>query len=249
MPLGGGPAGAEIARRGSEGIVLHAADRLLVVRLGAPHAVLSWALVNGGRRTAAEVAWAEVRDDELRPPADASALLRARLAAAGIPEAVGLLTSCALAAHVVAERSADGLSARCVATVGLGNALRVGDPPGPAARVGTINLLCQVSAPLSEAALAEALSIAVEARTLAVLEAGVPSGRTGLASTGTGTDCVALAAPERGAGVVRYAGKHTAAGHVIGAAVHEAVARGVAAWLVEHAPERAGPRPGAASLP
>ena len=49
--------------------------RALVVHLGAPHAVLSSALVNGGARRAREVAWLEVRDDELRPPVDAERLV------------------------------------------------------------------------------------------------------------------------------------------------------------------------------
>lgn len=203
----------------------------LVVALGGPHQVLSWAVVGGGRRTASEVVWREVRDDELRPPADPEQLLREGLARIGLPGAVGLLTSRSLDAHVEAERSGGGLRARCVATVGLGNALRAGDPPGPSARIGTINLLCQLSEPLSDGALVEALSIAVEARTLAVIEGAVPSRRSGLAATGTGTDCVVVAVPP-GRGL-RYAGKHTLAGHLIGAAVHDAVARGVAEWQRE----------------
>jgi adenosylcobinamide amidohydrolase len=206
--------------------------RWLVLRFDEPHAVLSWAIVNGGRRTAGAVAWHEVRDAELRPPVDPARLLRERLAAIGLPDAVGLLTSRALERHVVAERSLSGLSARCVATVGLGNALRAGDPPGPAARIGTINVLCQLSVPLEDEALVETLSIAAEARTLAVLEAGVTSRVSGLLATGTGTDCIVVAAPARPAGA-RYAGKHTALGHVAGAAVHEAVSRGARAWLAE----------------
>lgn len=208
--------------------------RTLRVRLGAPHEVLSSAIVNGGRRSAAEVVWLEVRDEELRPPADATRLARDRLAALGAPGAVGLLTSRAVARHVVVERAAGGVAARCVATVGLGNALRAGDPPGPAARVGTINLLCQLSAPLSEEALVEAVAVAAQARTLAVLEAGVASRRSGLPATGTGTDCLVIAAPA-GRDPHPYAGLHTALGHVLGAAVHAAVARGAAEWLAEQA--------------
>lgn len=205
--------------------------RWLVVELGTPHQVLSWAVVGGGRRTATDIVWREVRDDELRPPAIPERLLREGLAALGLPGAVGLLTSRSLDTYVEEERSGGGLRARCVATVGLGNALRAGDPPGPSARIGTINLLCQLSEPLSEGALVEALAIAVEARTLAVLEGAVLSGRSGLAATGTGTDCVVVAAPT-GRGL-RYVGKHTLAGHLIGAAVHDAVARGVAQWKRE----------------
>lgn len=203
--------------------------RWLVVRLPGPHAVLSWAIVNGGRRTASAVAWREVRDGELRPPVDAARFLGDALRDAGLEDAVGLLTSARLDRHAVAERAHGGVAARCTATVGLGNALRVGDPPGPTAGIGTINVLCQLSAPLGEVALVEALSLAAEARTLAVLEAGVPSRVSGALATGTGTDCIVIAAPDCPGGA-RYGGKHTAIGHVVGAAVHAAVARGVAAW-------------------
>ena len=206
--------------------------RWLVVRFPEPHAVLSWAIVNGGLRIATAVAWHEVRDAELRPPVDPARLLRERLAARGLDDAVGLLTSRALDRHIVEVRSVSGVTARCVATVGLGNALRVGDPLGPVARIGTINVVCQMSQPLAEEGLIEALSIAAEARTLAVLEAGVRSRVSAAPATGTGTDCIVVAAPERARGAV-YAGKHTAIGHVVGAAVHAAVARGAAEWLEE----------------
>jgi adenosylcobinamide amidohydrolase len=59
-----------------------------------------------------------------------------------------------------------------------------------------------------------------------VREAGVPSTRTGLPASGTGTDCIVIASP-RAPGGVPYAGKHTAIGHAIGAAVLEATRRGV----------------------
>jgi adenosylcobinamide amidohydrolase len=124
-----------------------------------------------------------------------------------------------------------------VATVGLGNALRVGDPALPAAS-GTINLLCRLSVPLSPTAALEALTIAAEARTVAVREAALPSRRSGRFASGTGTDCIVLAAPVGPAGAA-YAGKHTAIGQVIGAAVGDAVARGIEDWLAD---QRAEPR-------
>jgi adenosylcobinamide amidohydrolase len=116
-------------------------------------------------------------------------------------------------------------SARCIATVGLGNALRAGDPPGRATP-GTINLLCRLNLALSPEAQLEALALAAEARTLAVREASVASTRSGLPASGTGTDCIVIAAPRAGEPAA-YAGKHTAIGHVIGAAVHEATRRGI----------------------
>jgi len=203
--------------------------RWLVVHLPGPHAVLSWAVANGGRRTTDLVAWHEVQNADLQPPVDPARLLEERLSAAGLAGAVGLLTGARLDLHSVTERAWEGVGARCVATVGLTNALRAGDPPRRADKIGTINLLCQVTVPLREEALLEVLSIAAAARTLAILEAGEPSRVSGLPATGTGTDCIVVAAPEASGGA-RYAGMHTALGHVVGAAVYQAVARGAEEW-------------------
>jgi adenosylcobinamide amidohydrolase len=67
-----------------------------------------------------------------------------------------------------------------------------------------------------------------------VLAAGLRSPLSGRPVTGTGTDCVVIAAPA-GVRAERFAGKHTACGSAIGAAVHGAVARGVARWIEESA--------------
>jgi adenosylcobinamide amidohydrolase len=213
------PQRLELARQG----------RWLVTRFATSHHVLSWAIVGGGRRTTRTVAWYQVRERELRPPVDARHFLRQRLAEGALSDAVGLLTSCDLDAYVDVERHHGALAVRCIATVGLGNALRAGDPPGPAARIGTINLLCCISESLTEEALVEGLALAAEARTAEVLEASVVSRLTGRPATGTGTDCIVIAAPAV-AGPVAYVGKHTVLGHLIGAAVGEATRRGVERW-------------------
>jgi adenosylcobinamide amidohydrolase len=218
------PESPDLVRRG----------RWLITRFACPQQVLSWAIVGGGRRTAEVVAWYRVRESELRPPADAREFLRRRLADAAIPDAVALLTSRDLDAHVAVSRHRDPFAVRCIATVGLGNALRAGDPPGPAARIGTINLLCCLSHPVTEEALVEALALAAEARTVAVLEAAVSSRMTGRPATGTGTDCIVVAAPLVGR-PVRYVGKHTALGSLIGAAVGEATRHGVERWRADGA--------------
>jgi adenosylcobinamide amidohydrolase len=205
----------------------------LIARFATPHRLASWAIIGGGLRRAATVAWLRVTDRDLRPPVDERDFLRDRLAARGLAGATGLMTSCDLDRYVDVAATWGDRTARCIVTVGLGNALRAGDPPGSAGhigpRVGTINLLCALDAPLADDALLEALALAAEARALAVREAAVPSQRTGQPSTGTGTDCIVIAVPDAPGGA-RYAGKHTTAGHLIGAAVHDAVARGVTAW-------------------
>lgn len=218
------------------------AARALVVRLGAVHDVVSWALVNGGRCRTDAVVWREVRRGELGPDSDAHRLMRETLIRVGRPEAVGLLTARDVRCFEEERLERGGVRARCVATVGLGNALAAGDPTTPAparAIAGTINVLCAVSVALSEEALLEALALAAEARTAALLGAAIPSVVSGRPASGTGTDCIVIAAPVGGAQgsapPCAFAGKHTACGSAIGAAVHAAVARGVQRWREENA--------------
>ncbi|MDB4967595.1 MAG: hypothetical protein JWN44_3284 [Myxococcales bacterium] len=205
--------------------------RLLVVRFSAVHRTLSWALVGGGLGLARAVVWRHVSDAELGPSVDPAALLLASLERPGLEGAVGLLTARDLATFDCVTRREGALAARAVATVGLGNALAAGDPPGPL-RVGTINVLLQLSHGLDEGGLAEAMALAVEARTAAVLEARVPSRRSNAWATGTGTDCVVVAAPEAGE-PLRWVGKHTVAGALAGSCVREAVRRGVRRWIAD----------------
>jgi adenosylcobinamide amidohydrolase len=204
----------------------------LIVPLGAPHEVISWAIVNGGRLRADTVVWREVFLSELGPDIDARAVLVDTLAATECAGAVGLLTARDVRRYEDERTECDGVHARCVTTVGLGNALAVGDPPH-ARGVGTINLLCQVSVALTEEGLIEACALAAEARTAALLAATVPSSVSGRPASGTGTDCIVIACPVSGQSEA-FAGKHTPCGSAIGAAVYTAVARGVQRWLEEN---------------
>lgn len=201
----------------------------LVVRFESVHTVASWAIVGGGIRQASAVAWRRVAERALRPPVDAVQWLRSRMSEEALGDAVGLLTSRDLDSWVESRSYQGGAGAHCVATVGLGNALRVGDPPGAAAHIGTINLLCRVDLALTSEALLEALAIATEAKAAAILDAGVVSRRSGERATGTGTDCIVIAAP-LGPKRTPYAGKHTAVGAAIGAAVLHAVRGGAHEW-------------------
>ncbi|HEX4407043.1 MAG TPA: adenosylcobinamide amidohydrolase [Polyangia bacterium] len=209
--------------------------RALVVPLDGAHEVLSWAIVNGGRRRADCVVWREVRLTELDPDIDARDVMRDSLVHVGRPDAVGLMTARDVRRFEDVTVEIRGVRARCVATVGLGNARAVGDPPDDA-HAGTINLLCVVSVPLAEEALVEACALVAEARTAALLASGWPSPVSGRPASGTGTDCIVVAAPAVDAvEAERFAGKHTAVGAAIGAAVYRAVDLGVKRWLEENA--------------
>jgi adenosylcobinamide amidohydrolase len=211
--------------------------RALIVPLDGEHEVLSWAIVNGGRRRATCVVWREVRLSELDPEIDARDVMRDSLVHVGRPDAVGLMTARDVRRFEDVTVEVRGVRARCVATVGLGNARAAGDPPDDVhlRAAGTINLLCVVSVPLTEEALVEACALAAEARAAALLASSWPSPVSGRPASGTGTDCIVVAAPAVASiEPERFAGKHTALGAAIGAAVHRAVDLGVKQWLEEN---------------
>jgi adenosylcobinamide amidohydrolase len=208
----------------------------LKVTFDEPQETLSWAIVGGGRGRAGAVVWREVCNADLPIDVDPQAWYRAQLRDTfGDEPIVGLLTSRHLRAFEDVERSADGVRVRCVATVGLGNAVRAGDRVGSGGTVGTINILCWVSLPLCEEAMLETLALANEAKALGVREADIPSIVSGAPASGTGTDCLVIAAKVASDDADRciYAGKHTVLGHLVGAAVFEAVHRGALAWKEE----------------
>lgn len=195
--------------------------------LGAPHQVLSWSITRPGFVTANRIVWREVRNADLTPDLDVTAWLTAQLQDRGQTDAVTMLTSRTIDAFETADCKVDGQRAFCVATIGLSNAERIGtrlDRSGK--NWGTINVAVQVSTALSQAALIETLSIATQARTAAIIDTAFAL-PTGIA-TGTGTDCIAIAAP---AGDIPFAGLHTAIGQAVGQAVYSAVFKGAKIWM------------------
>lgn len=201
-------------------------DTWLTADLGRAMQVLSFAPYRPGFVTADRVLIRQVRNDDLGPAVDALGWLEAQVQAQGCPDAVAMLTSRALRHCCCASQ---GL-AHSVATVGLGNAERIGHR-----RVvrdtgyGTINIILQLRAGLSQTAMLEAMTLMAEARTAAIMDAGLklPAG----VATGTGTDCIALACDT---GDQLFVGKHSELGQMIGGAVYDAVSAGARAWVAEH---------------
>jgi adenosylcobinamide amidohydrolase len=95
---------------------------------------------------------------------------------------------------------------------------------------GTINIIVSVPVPLTDAALVNAVITATEAKTQAVLDAGIPG-------TGTATDavCVAALAPP-GAAAEDFAGPRSAWGARIARAVHAAVLAGATGYRASRLP-------------
>ncbi|MCZ4353587.1 adenosylcobinamide amidohydrolase [Roseovarius aestuarii] len=195
--------------------------------LGGPMSVLSWAINRPGRVTASRILWREVRNADLPEDLDVDQWLRGELRARDALDAVVFLTSRDITCYHSATAQVDDVMAQAVATVGLSNAERIGhriDRTGH--DWGTINVALRLNTPLSEAAQLETLSLAVAARTAAVMDAqyALPTG----IATGTGTDCIAVAVPD---GQARYAGQHTPIGEAAGRAVYDAVSKGATEWM------------------
>ncbi|WP_324754735.1 adenosylcobinamide amidohydrolase [Roseovarius sp. Pro17] len=199
--------------------------------LGGQMRVLSWAINRPGLVTARRILWREVRNADLPPDLDVPTWLHGALKARGALDAVTFLTSRDIVHHHVAEAQVEDVTACAVATVGLSNAERIGhrlDRSGHS--WGTINVALRLNAGqgggLTDSAMIEALSIAASARTAAVMEVGLdlPTGR----ATGTGTDCIAVAALP---GDMAFAGMHTALGQAAGQAVYTAVHAGAQEWM------------------
>jgi adenosylcobinamide amidohydrolase len=149
-------------------------------------------------------------------PAAHVAELAASLGLAGA--GVGLLTAASVTD--VVEREDEGV--RVAATVGLRVPTWAAVPPGtvdreisPIWRPGTINIIVSVPVPLGDAAYVNAVITATEAKTQALLEAGIRA-------TGTASDAICIAAPTAGE-PEDFAGPRSLWGARIARAVHAAV--------------------------
>jgi adenosylcobinamide amidohydrolase len=196
--------------------------------------VLSWAPLGGGIRIAHSLANHQVEIDDREAMRAPRAYLARIVRAAGHDpgRTVALMTGAKVARAGHASVARNGVVAGAWCTAGFSNALRVGDRATVlSSHAGTINIIVAVNRPLTGAAMVEAVEIATEARALAVLEAGIESVRSGAPATGTGTDCIAIAAPLRATArrvrAERYCGKHTLLGELIGRAVLESCARAI----------------------
>lgn len=208
---------------------VHLARPWLTFDLGTPKQVLSWAINRPGFVTASCIVWREVRNADMPRDMDVLDWFSRELEAKGNTDAVAFLTSRDINFFTQETAQIGDVRAHCVATVGLSNAERIGHRVDYSSRNwGTINVAVALNCGLSQTALIETISIATQARTAAIMDAAValPNG----IATGTGTDCIAVAAPE---GVAEYAGLHTEIGEAVGAAVYRATARGAAQWKLD----------------
>ena len=224
------------------------AGRTLAISLPAPWLVLGWAPLGGGFKHADLIVNHQIEvDDRGAIEAPRAHLMGVVRALRRDPRrAVAMMTGAQVARAGFATLRRDGLVVGAWCTAGCANALRVGDRATAGApratetkgrrsrtlKPGTINIIVAINQPLTRSTMAEALQIAVEARVAAIHDAGVMSVRSGAVATGTGTDCIAVAAPiatlPNCANAIVYCGKHTLPGELIGRAVLRSCATAIA---------------------
>lgn len=122
----------------------------------------------------------------------------------------------------------DGAEVQVAATVGLAVPTWAAEATVPGARTttvdhaGTINIVAFVPQRLGDAALVNAVGTVTEAKTQALLKAGVEA-------TGTATDTICICCPEQGT-LSAFGGPRSPWGACLARAVHTAVLAGARSW-------------------
>jgi adenosylcobinamide amidohydrolase len=208
---------------------------VLVQRFPAGWRAVSSALLGGGIGPRGWWLNAQVSKEYFHP--DPVAHARAIAASLGLAgDGVAMLT----AADASRFRVASDVGVEAVATVGLGFPVPASaeavEPSGAGTAVaqgdspGTINIMVTVPVALSDAALVNAVLTATEAKTQALIEAGVPG-------TGTSSDAICIACPATGPEDPEpYGGPRSRWGARIARAVHAVVAAGTEDWVTVHPP-------------
>lgn len=193
---------------------------VLVWRFAEPVRALATTVLGGGLGDRSWAINAEVPMEYHDDPAAHAAQIADDLGLRGA--GIGFLT----AARVLDVVSVVDDGASCDATVGISTPTWAAAPDGSWSRwtPGTINLVCWIPAPLSDAALANALVTATEAKAQALFEAAVPG-------TGTASDAVAVCCPPGGS--EPYGGPRSVWGARLARTVHGAVAAGAKRFLAD----------------
>lgn len=194
----------------------------LLLDFGQSLRLIGWPVVGPALGQARRIAWLQVRNADLPPECDPATYFTERAAAAGVIFDAGLMTAAELRGFATVERP----NITVTATAGLGNAESALPTIVPmasrkTARAGTINTVAVLSQPLALAAQIEAVSIVAEARTAAVLDLSLML-KDGRPVTGTGTDCILVAAPH-GENEAAHCGLHTDIGRALAEATYEAI--------------------------
>ncbi len=136
----------------------------------------------------------------------------------------------------ICEKSYQDLIVSCLATGGVGNALRTGvdeanwmEWDGKYVNLlGTINIILLTNAPLSDGAMARAIITATEAKTAALQDMDARSSVSPQnQATGTGTDNMIIVSGKGPGKTIQCTGGHTKIGELIGVSTKIAVAEAI----------------------
>ena len=136
----------------------------------------------------------------------------------------------------VCEKSYQELTVSCLATGGVGNALRMGVDGADWMEwdgnyihlLGTINIILLTNAPLSDGAMARAIIAATEAKTAALQDMDARSSLSPQnQATGTGTDNMIIVSGKGPGKTILCTGGHTKIGELIGVSTKIAVAEAI----------------------
>lgn len=201
-------------------------ERTLIVAFPTPSRVLSWAPLNGGLVEARTILNHQVdihASSFLEPQASLAALAQSLSVES---PTVGLMTGVLMDRLVRTTLQVEAVTLECFATVGLSNALAVGDPATYSEQPGTINIIVACNQALAPSALVEAVQIVTEAKVQALYAAKIRSTVSDTLATGTGTDCVAVAC-SLCTPTYQYCGKHTHLGELLGRVVGQTMKEGL----------------------
>ncbi len=203
-----------------DGVHLSHNDRVIHVSSDGPLTALSSAVVGAELAHTRHIINMRVKGNYMgRTPSNDLATLAREL---GIAEPfVGLLTAAALKRVQVNVQREQQATVVSIVTIGLSHPVAAGVTPAFRMEPGTINTILIVDAVLTPAARVNALITATEAKTLALVEAGIRAPHGGPAS-GTSTDATVIATTDRGARF-EYAGPITPVGALIGQGVRQAI--------------------------
>lgn len=240
----------------------------LWVDLGSPHDYVGWPVVGATRGRAQTIGWLQVKNRDLPPDTLPSTVFRRRAHDGNLHPDLGLMTAAEVDGYAISRLG----GTFALVTAGLGNGESIAEicrrlrpEEGgkgietsttriPTARVvkedlragsvpmGTVNILVRCAHSLSSSALIEAVSIATEARTMAIASLGLTvGGDPALSISGTGTDCLIIAAPQTAVDPARrYCGLHTALGQTVAAVTYQATLWACQTWLCRHQARVAG---------
>jgi len=137
---------------------------------------------------------------------------------------IGMMTAAYLEDAAFMHIKEHNFSLLSIVTAGVGNAVDVSQALDRAALAqgpGTINIMVFIDGKLSDAAYAQAMMTATEAKVKALFDEGVFDPETKTIATGTSTDCIAIAATQTNL-YFEYAGTITSIGRAIGLSVYKA---------------------------